>query len=522
MKKNSEGYYEVNMKDYVSHPENIEADSISPQPISYNKETGIITFSESIKELRYNYITHSPNNALMNVTITNAMSIAALERSQSGTVTNTIIRNITDDSYIGFNGYPLTESTLYYYEASDYGKSGLAADGNSWLIIGVQTEKPGTASFSSNDEVFLGRDFSTRHDDIGAKLESLSRAELSPSDQLNTTEINSDTHQVSAVLVAPERFPNGKDFPYDKFKVHVKFTDEDGKVTEDDLELKLEAAPVILIHGLNAHGMDTFGIGENSGILHSLTSAGFRDIRCWDYDGRKGPTKILSSTGSDNGLYTALTEVFRKYWNRGIVCTMADFVCHSMGGLMARKYLDEAGKDVIDGNNWSTLSYKQGMVRRVVTVATPNRGSPFAELATMFFGKDCTSAFTDLMVSAPRDYGFPSDVPMYSIYGDISEGLTAQLALIAASGAGKFVVEKLPIFPRLLLPAFALGAATGTSLAVFVNEGMFHGEGYDIVVAVSSAISDFAGHENCYKGWDYMHTSICHQDITGIKVVSLN
>ena len=516
LKRNSEGHYEVNMKDYVPNLENITYID-NPQLLSYNKGTGIAVFNGSIESLKYGYNTHltrSDGDIFMPVRLTNAISVNAIEREGSNIYG--IIHDITENGYLHYSDQ-LTESYISDLSYSDYGKIGLTADGNSRLILRVKTDKPGTVSFSFNK-------------DIGAKIESLSRGELSPSDQLSTTQFSDwlfETHQVSAVLVAPERFPEDKNFPSDTFKVHVKLTDEDGEITEDDLELKIEAAPVMLIHGLNAKGKDTFGIGENSGIWHCLTKAGF-DVYHWDYDGTKGPEDILAGLGDENGLYTALKNVFTNYAERGIVCTRADFVCHSMGGLMARKYLNEAAKDVGDGNNWSVLSYKQGMVRRVVTVATPHRGSPFAEfalahpkLAGKVFGKDCTSAFIDLRVSAPRDYGFPADVPMYSIYGDISEGLTAQLALLGAVGAGKFVVQKLPKFPVLMLPAIAAGAAAGTSIAVFVNEGMFHGEGHDIVVSISSAISDFIGYETGYKGWDYMHTNNCHQDITGNKVVSL-
>lgn len=113
----------------------------------------------------------------MHVTITNPMSIVVLERS--GSETYGIICGMTDDnSYLNQYGSQLTESDIYYYSSySNNGKSGLAADGNSRLIIRVQTDKPGTVSFSFND-------------DIDAKLEALtSRKELSPSDQLSTSKV---------------------------------------------------------------------------------------------------------------------------------------------------------------------------------------------------------------------------------------------------------------------------------------------------------------------------------------------
>ena len=143
VKKTSEGYYEVDMKDYVSQLENIDADSIYGneswiKPLSYDKEMGIITFSEPIRaiiELRYNYITHSPNNDLMGVTITRPLSIAALERSSSSTYG--IICDMTENSYLDSAGNPLDESAIHYYSYSGYSKLGLAADGNSRLIIRV-------------------------------------------------------------------------------------------------------------------------------------------------------------------------------------------------------------------------------------------------------------------------------------------------------------------------------------------------------------------------------------------------
>lgn len=301
VKKTSSGY-EVHMKDYVSHPENIDADSISPQPVSYSKDTGIITFSEPPTKLRYNYITHSPNNDLMDVTITNPLSIAALERSGFGT-DGLIIHNMTDDSYLNYSGNPITESDIYGKPYTDYGKLGLAADGNSRLILRVQTDTPGTVSFSGYDE-------------IGAKLEALTtRTEISASNQLDTSEIGYELYQVSAVLVAPESFPAGKKFPSDTFKVHVKFTDKDGEITEDDLELELHAAPVLLIPGMFNDAVKTFGGKSASGIWPQLRKSGFTVGR-WNYYGAVSPSEALK--GNYNSLYLRLWDMFDSMLRRGL------------------------------------------------------------------------------------------------------------------------------------------------------------------------------------------------------------
>ena len=460
LNKTSEGY-EVNMKDYVADPENVIFDYNSAL-LSYNKETGIAVFCEPITALHYEYKTHRQddygNDYLMYVKITSPLSIAVLERSSFYTY-DLLIADMNDNSYFDSMGNTLTESTIYEKSYRDCGKLGLAADGNSRLILRAQTSKPGKVSCSFNE-------------DIGAKLESLaSRKELSASDQLSTTEMGNDVHQVSAVLVAPESFPNGKKFPSDTFKVHVKFIDEDGNVTDDDLELKIVAAPVLLIPGIFDNAYSTFGISNNTGVWRALLNAGFDEthIDVWDdYDRSKSPNELLAS--DNNGLFKKLTDTFNQYASGGIVCTKADIVAHGLGGLMARRFLHEADKDSDNGNNWSVCSYKQGMVRRLITVATPHKGIPWAEnldkrrFITMMYGgilntplfdehpfitsvldkifiiKTCNlmvntilpspqlmknshiflgSAWQEMKTTVPRSYGMPAGVPMHAIYGNI-------------------------------------------------------------------------------------------------------
>lgn len=459
MKKTSKGY-EVNIKDYVSHIENIDASSIypvpasSPNPVSYDKKTGIAIFSEPLTSLRYCYITHAPegsNGETMYVDITNPLSVAPLESSYGDFWINSIIYGMTDNSYLGGDGNPLTESAIRYCDYIWHGKEGLTADGNSRLIIRAQTDKPGTVSFSLKD-------------DIGLKLESLSRSELTASAQLDTTEFDSDIHQVSAVLIAPERFPEDKNFPSDTFKVHVKFTDEDGEITEDDLELRIEAAPVILIPGMfNPGGFtNVFAVASvlasavNPGdsqhtfgfIQQELLSRGFKKehIAFWDHGGRKGIKNLI---GHDyNHLFTILANMFESYAKEGIVCTKADVIAHGMGGLIIREFLNETNKsDADDANNWSARSYKQGMIHRVINIAVPHMGTPlanvllgdFSVLNNVAVGNDALAQtclwllhnkylkiysepfLKEIAVGSDflNNLPLPANVPMHFVYGDV-------------------------------------------------------------------------------------------------------
>ena len=453
--------YEVNLKEYVKNLDNVVSSSIKGDyraPASYDPKTGIAVFKNSFIHLQYNYSTPNSSrpNAFMDVTLTKAFNLVALERS-GFTESGLIIRDIKEDCYMRWDDQQVGEGAVLELNYADNGKLGIAADGNSRLIIRLQTDKPGKASFSLND-------------DIGAKLESLTRRELSPSDELEVSDVwNNHYNQVSAVLVAPEIFPDTKNFPSDTFSVHVKFTDEDGKVFEDDLELKIEAAPVLLIPGMFDSAAKTFGKYLDSGVWRALILSGFNEehIYRWDYDDTQTPHNLLWE--DENGLYKKFVEIFNDYAVEGIVCTRADVIAHGLGGLMARSYLQEARKDMWDTNNWSVRSYKQGMVRRLITVATPHDGTSWADVAggqgfiTSIYNGMLNSQFEEEhpgwdMILKPfmlinntastmlkrikeeftgtvtawdelvtgsdwardNDYGYPYDVPMYAIAGEVA------------------------------------------------------------------------------------------------------
>ena len=117
----------------------------------------------------------------------------------------------------------------------------------------------------------------------------------------------------------------------------MKFTDEDGETTEENLELKIEGAPVILIPGIFDNAAHTFGSTKNSGVWRGLLKAGFSKeyIDVWEYD-RSKSSEELAGRDYDNGLFGVLTAMFNRYAEKGIACTKADIVAHGFGGLLAR------------------------------------------------------------------------------------------------------------------------------------------------------------------------------------------
>ena len=534
LKRTSEGY-EVNMKDYVSKLENIEADSISPKPLSFNKENGIIIFNEPITKLHYNYITHSPNNDLMDVTITVLMSISIIEQSDYE-LSGLIICDMNDSNYLDNNGNPLDESAISGYNYEKYGKLGLAADGNSRLILRVQTQDPGCLTFSLKD-------------DTGATLEQLTnRKNVSNSSiQVTTRKVSSGRYQASAVLIAPETFPESKikNFPSDTFKTHVQFTPDDPEEDSDetDIELVIQAAPVVLIHGFgkDAKMEETFidKKNANNGIYPYLLSKGFK-VFGWNYDGTQGPSELLK--GKDSELFKRIIKIFADYHNHKILCTKVDLVGYSMGGLVARRFcLPE--ENMNDGDYNTVRSYKQGMVRRIITIATPHKGSPWSNVYynyptfanTVLDGiyGDCANAWRDMRPgSAITSSNFPANIPMYAIYGRTGTNYL---------DFSRLIFDKLGniLYSRKLILDFA----ENYNNANFVNKFMlslkllsdfknipdsnimseiFGLEDHDFCVSESSARGDLSGYSKNYDGIiEYNHVNICKQNKIGEKVAEL-
>ena len=475
--------------------------------------------------------------------------------------TDKIICRMDPDYYYDSKGRVLTEKNIADYSYRDYGKLGFAADGNSRLIIRVKSDRPGRAVFSFNGT-------------MGAKIEKLTDrtvmrniGNMYNENSVEAVEVSKGVYQASAVLIAPENFPEDMNFPSDKFTVNVGFfagESLDLNVLDTNysylqgqrkfytgsvksLELKIDVAPVMLLHGLFGTTAKTFGDGKSKGIMHSLKSEGFEVLPC-DYSGFMPPSKI---GGSDfNILFRTLSGAFTKYAERGIVCTRGDIVAFGMGGLVADEFLKENGYASDNGNNWTVNSYKQGMVRRFISIAAPYCGTPWADILTgvadisgfnyspavtiadfvltKLFGtayfKNLQGALSEMRTD--RSYS-PPDVYAHAIYGDASNlldttGYAVDLLGDAAIefGMGLFMTPWSGLAPVMCI--VGLGAKFA-SIGEGLLSALFY-EGHDLVVGVSSANGrgTFSGNSStCYTGLKSFHSSLAGRNDIGGRIAEL-
>ena len=281
---------------------------------------------------------------------------SALER---GSTAGRIIYSVSEDSYFTKTGQAITESDISSLSSQDYGKTGLVADGNSRLILRYKSSEPGTVAFSVSPSI------------SGSRLERFTdRKEISaPISTVST----SNGYQASAVFIAPEAWPSELAYPKGNFTVTATFTPLTGNTVTESLNLTLQAPPIVLIHGVFTKNEKGFGYakGSKTGVWHKLEDAGLT-VASWNYDSKKTASALIGS--NTNGLANIIADTLNTLNNDGIAATRVDLVTYSTGGLMARQYL----RNDTDTGNKTANSYGLGTVRRVVTIASPNLGSPIA------------------------------------------------------------------------------------------------------------------------------------------------
>lgn len=470
---------------------------------------------------------------------------AALERS---TTSGGIIYSVTEREYRDKDGNALTEAAIANFSVSEYRKTGLTADGNTRLILRYRAQSSGTVSFSVSPSI------------PGSKLERLAdRSEITA--PLSTVSVGS-ANQVSAVFVAPETWPSALTYPSGKFTITATFTPASGSPVTESVSLTLEAPSVVLIHGAFGDNERMFGYstGTKSGVWHKLANAGL-NVVSWNYDNLKGPKTVIAN--SENGLAKVLAETFDKLNSKGIASTRVDLVTHSSGGLMARQFL----RNDIDTGNKSSNSYGLGSVRRVVTIASPNLGSPvasylagkFSEMPASwknwearswwediaygllnFFvfikeGKDPSDVLEDMSLGSSLipQLGYPA-IPFHAIYGKIKvdnekfnelfEAVKRMdtLYLSQITWLPKHFVDLL-VSDKLALISTVLNTVDKAAHFKELLGAFFGDNDHDLIVSEPSAKDIFPSNAlTSYEGLGYYnHIIIAQQDVVGDRVLSL-
>ena len=467
---------------------------------------------------------------------------AALGR---GKTAGRIIYSVSNNAYLLKSGDVITEQILSGLSSADYGKKGLIADGNSRLILRYSSDAPGTVAFSVSPSI------------SGSRLESFTgRQEITGA--LNTVSTGNG-YQASAVLIAPETWPENITYPSGNFTVTATFTPANGSAKTETLTLTLKAAPVVLIHGAFSNNEKMFGYatGSKTGVWHKLENAGLK-VASWNYDNTKSPKSVIAS--NTNGLANTIADTLNAILSsQDIEATRVDLVTHSSGGIMARQYL----RNDINTGNRTANSYGLGTVRRVVTIASPNLGTPIGSFLSGKFStlpsswqnwngktwwegtaypllkalalRGADEAMSDLALQSSylAGLGYPG-IPFHSIYGKVKSD-DAKISQLFDDVVNQNIVSLSRID---WLPQHLVNILTSEKLAlisgvlVMVSDdirfkellGALHGDDdHDLIVSEPSAKDIFPSNAvTSFTGLGkYNHVVIGQQNDVGDRVLAL-
>jgi len=302
-----------------------------------------------------------------------------------------LIFSFDEGGYRNARGEILTERHIAPLLFDDSLKrSGITADGNTRLFLVAQLKLesiPENVDIENLEAVFsIGPDSARRR---GMHLESLSRTQRSNDGMirinfepvnvfqtLSSEPVEGNILQATAVLIAPEYITEPSRA---RFEVEVSVAGAEG--TEDFKQrqvLEILQPPVVFIHGLWSDNR-TWGNARNpdiGGILQVLTSRGYV-TRLYEYPGTDGP--LVHMTRNQDSLHDMIINALEAQIERfNVASSQVDLVVHSMGGLIARRFMYDNNYFLSQEHN--AFNYQRGSVRRLITIATPHNGSPLADL----------------------------------------------------------------------------------------------------------------------------------------------
>lgn len=243
-------------------------------------------------------------------------------------------------------------------------RNGTIADGVSKLILVVDSNKE--LQFSINQ---------TKPDDLtNGILSCLNQTNvdnLRSAIKVSPEDIGNEGSVVVAVYTPPDSF--NQDRVINK-TIHVNVSDPynpDARILYE-LPIKLYRPPVVLVHGIWTNSCNTW---IETDFANKLTDEGFMYAFA-DYGDHNSETfdpydKVSGNYGI-NSIRNAVHNILGEYHHFSIAASQVDIVAHSMGGLMARGFVQQ--HDYKRKEN-----YMKGSIHRLITIGTPHFGGPLSK-----------------------------------------------------------------------------------------------------------------------------------------------
>ena len=242
-------------------------------------------------------------------------------------------------------------------------RNGTIADGVSKLILIIDSKS--SLQFSIND---------TKPDNLtNGTLSSLSQS----SNVSNSTASDSPQNISNGKSVVAAAYTSPDSFDQDagsKRTINVNVSDPNNLATTLlEIPIHLYRPPVVLIHGLWGNSVNTWVKTKftyeltKKGFIYAFADYGEHNSETFDPDA----IKKIGNYGIDS-IRNTINYILNVYHYFSIAASQADIVAHSMGGLMARGFVQQ--DDYKRKEN-----YMKGSIHRLITIGTPHLGGPLSK-----------------------------------------------------------------------------------------------------------------------------------------------
>ncbi len=242
-----------------------------------------------------------------------------------------------------------------------YGRpvNGVAADGVTRLLLRFQASQSGTVRFSIADENHAASEFVGSLSSVGGNQNELYELDVP------VVTVSSGEKFAYALLQAPEGFDRTGNSSDSTSRLRPFFVSATDLGTGASIEVMqaIVRPPVALVHGV----WSSFETWE-----YALLQSPVFDTFLHDYK----PTNAASFSKNSYEAVVASWDALEGVRSLGYAATQADYIGHSMGGLLARQWV--AG-DYCEGEcNLRADNFFTGDLNRLITLGTPHAGSELA------------------------------------------------------------------------------------------------------------------------------------------------
>jgi len=247
-------------------------------------------------------------------------------------------------------------------------RNGTITDGVSKLILLIDSNDP--LQFSINH---------TKPDDLSnGMLSSLSQSNvnnLSSTNDVNPHNVSHGKSVVAAVYTPPGSFNQDKTADHRTINVNVNVSNANDADTRTlhKVPIQLYRPPVVLIHGVWTNSDETW---NKSTFKERLEKNGYK-VFLADYAAHNAKTfhpyaiPEIGNHGIDS-LRKEIAKASNSCHNQSIAAAQVDVIAHSMGGLMARGFVQQP-------NYKRKENFMKGSIHRLITIGTPHFGGHLSE-----------------------------------------------------------------------------------------------------------------------------------------------